>query len=66
MINALPFEPRLIKQAIIFIGIQASGKSTFYKDMLAQHQALAVIQLYIKCIVCGGILPAAVITAGVS
>lgn len=37
MINALPFEPKLIRQAIIFIGIQASGKSTFYKDMLACH-----------------------------
>lgn len=35
MINALPFEPRPFKQVLVFIGIQASGKSTFYKDMLA-------------------------------
>ena len=35
MMNALPFEPRLFKQAIIFIGIQASGKSSFYEDLLS-------------------------------
>ena len=31
----LPFETKDTKQAIIFIGIQASGKSTFYNEMLA-------------------------------
>lgn len=31
----LPFETKGVKQAIIFIGIQASGKSTFYNQMLA-------------------------------
>lgn len=33
----LPFEITGSKQAIIFIGIQASGKSTFYSEMLAPH-----------------------------
>ena len=32
--NNLPFEKKA-KQAIIFIGIQASGKTTFYNRMLA-------------------------------
>ena len=32
---SLPFETKDTKQAIIFIGIQASGKSTFYNEMLA-------------------------------
>ena len=31
----LPFDTDIQKQIIIFIGIQASGKSTFYKRMLA-------------------------------
>jgi len=33
----LPFEVNTNQQAIIFIGIQASGKSTFYKQVLAQY-----------------------------
>ena len=33
MVNKLPFEKKE-KQAIIFIGIQASGKSTFYTRLL--------------------------------
>lgn len=32
----LPFEVKETKQAIIFIGIQASGKSTFYHTFLEQ------------------------------
>ncbi len=31
----LPFETKDTKQAIVFVGIQASGKSTFYNQMLA-------------------------------
>lgn len=37
MMNALPFEPKPFKQAIIFIGIQASGKSSFYENLLSCH-----------------------------
>lgn len=33
----LPFETKDKRQAIIFVGIQASGKSTFYNQMLAPH-----------------------------
>lgn len=31
----LPFEPNSTKQVIIFIGIQASGKTTFFKQVLS-------------------------------
>lgn len=37
MDDLLPFEIKSKKQAIVFIGIQASGKSTFYREMLAGH-----------------------------
>lgn len=33
----LPFEIKPQQQVVIFIGIQASGKSTFYSEMLACH-----------------------------
>lgn len=33
----LPFNIKSSKQAIVFIGIQASGKSTFYKNLLYEH-----------------------------
>lgn len=32
---SLPFESKDRRQAVVFIGIQASGKSTFYNQMLA-------------------------------
>ncbi|MBR4161194.1 MAG: AAA family ATPase [Bacteroidaceae bacterium] len=35
MTITLPFETKTHKQIIIFMGIQASGKSTFYKSVLA-------------------------------
>ena len=33
----LPFQINDTMQMIIFIGIQASGKSTFFRSMLANH-----------------------------
>lgn len=33
----LPFEIKQHGQAIVFIGIQASGKSTFFRENLLQH-----------------------------
>ena len=33
--NVLPFEKKKDKQAIIFMGIQASGKTTFYQRVLS-------------------------------
>ena len=33
----LPFDVRQCKQAVVFIGIQASGKTTFYREWLAPH-----------------------------
>ncbi len=33
----LPFQIRKSKQMIVFIGIQACGKTTFYKEWLACH-----------------------------
>lgn len=35
--RVLPFDISPQQQAVIFIGIQASGKSTFYSEMLACH-----------------------------
>ena len=60
MKNKLPFEDRA-KQAVIFIGIQASGKTTFFKQMLADkgyvHISLDVLhtrnkedQLLMECL----------------
>ena len=40
----LPFQIKATKQMIVFIGIQASGKTTFYKELLACH-GLAHINL---------------------
>ena len=33
----LPFQIKSTKQMIVFIGIQACGKTTFYKELLACH-----------------------------
>lgn len=35
--NSLPFQIKSAKQLIVFIGIQACGKTTFYKELLACH-----------------------------
>ena len=40
----LPFQIHDTKQMIVFIGIQASGKTTFYQELLAYH-GLAHINL---------------------
>lgn len=61
--NKLPFEKKA-KQAVIFIGIQASGKTTFYHRMLSNgtytHISLDVLhthnreeQLLMECLVNG-------------
>ena len=61
----LPFQIHDTKQMIVFIGIQASGKTTFYKERLACH-GLAHINLDTlrtrnreavaieECLECGG------------
>jgi len=40
--NVLPFEKRKVKQAIIFMGIQASGKTTFYQRVLSDGAYLYI------------------------
>ena len=51
MVNKLPFEKKE-KQAIIFIGIQASGKSTFYTRLLNDgtytHVSLDILHTHNK------------------
>lgn len=37
MNHLLPFQPKPQRQVIIFTGIQASGKSTFFERVLARH-----------------------------
>lgn len=37
MNHLLPFQPKPLRQAVIFMGIQASGKSTFFERVLARH-----------------------------
>ena len=37
MNTPLPFQPKPQRQVVIFMGIQASGKSTFFERVLAEH-----------------------------